>query len=182
MNEPLAQAVTIRRPTAADGAGIWRLVKRTGTLDLNSAYAYLLLAEQFGDTCRVAECRGEITGVVTAYRHPSAADTLFIWQVGVDAAMRGLGLASSLLHEALNDPACADVTRLETTISPSNGASRALFQGLTRRLGAECNILPGFGPELFPSDEGAGGHEREELYRIGPFTREAVAALPRHAS
>ena len=180
MNESLAQAVTIRRPTVEDGAGIWRLVKGTGSLDLNSAYAYLLLSHQFSGTCRVAECRGEITGVVTAFRSPTSADTLFVWQIGVDASMRGLGLASELLHELLSGDSCRGVTRIETTISPGNAASRALFRRLAQRLGTECTILPGYGPELFPAEEGGGGHEREELFGIGPFGPDAVEKLPRY--
>ncbi|GAB6040425.1 diaminobutyrate acetyltransferase [Endothiovibrio diazotrophicus] len=180
MNDALTQAVTLRRPTVEDGAAIWRLVKGTGTLDLNSAYAYLLLAHQFSDTCRVAVCRGEVVGVVTAYLHPRASDTLFVWQIGVDRSMRGLGLATALLHDLLRGEGCRAVRRIETTISPGNGASRALFQGLAKRLDTPCEILPGFGPESFPAEESTDGHEREELFRIGPFGAHALAALPRH--
>lgn len=156
---------------------MWRLVKGTGTLDLNSSYAYLLLSDQFSDTCRVAEYRGEIVGMVTGYRHPKADDTLFVWQVGVATSMRGQGVAGSLLHDLLNAEACRELTHVETTISPGNSASQALFQGLARHLDTRCQRLPGFGPECFPGEESDSGHEREELYRIGPFTRAAVTAL-----
>jgi L-2,4-diaminobutyric acid acetyltransferase len=42
-----------------------------------------------------------------------------------------------------------------------------MFRSFARRRGAEVSVSPYMGEELFPE----GGHEAEELYRIGPFDR-----------
>ena len=165
MNTQIDQSLTVRSARAEDGAALWELVKRSGTLDLNSAYAYMLLCDEFGDTCAVAEHDGEAVGFVTAFRRPRSPGTLFVWQVGVDASMRGRGLASRMLQWLLESAACAGVTHVEATISPSNAASRALFGSLAKRHKAPHRVDPGYGPELFPG----GGHEREERHRIGPL-------------
>ncbi len=49
-----ASPLFIRKPSPDDGWGIYELVKSCPPLDVNSAYAYLLLATQFRDSCAVA--------------------------------------------------------------------------------------------------------------------------------
>ena len=156
-----------RRPTAEDGAGMWSLVKDTGVLDLNSSYAYVILAEHFTDTCIVAERNGEIVGFVTAYIPPKQPDTLFVWQVGVSESERGNGLASAMLEALLARPVCAGVNYLEATVTPSNAASSALFRSFARSQGTVCTIQEGFPENIFPGDD----HEPESLFRIGPFKK-----------
>ncbi len=158
--------ITLRNARLEDGAGIWQVVKDSGVLDLNSAYMYLLLAKDFGDTCVVAEHAGRITGFVTGYRPPKRPDSIFLWQVGVDASMRGQGLGKRLLAAFLQSPGAQGATMLETTISPSNEASKALFGAIARELGVEMHVTEGFTESHFPT----GGHEAEELYLIGPYT------------
>lgn len=158
--------ITFRNARLEDGAGIWRVVRDSGVLDLNSAYMYLLLAKDFGDTCVVAEHAGKITGFVTGYRPPKRPDSIFLWQVGVDASMRGQGLGKRLLAAFLQSPGAQGATLLETTISPSNEASKALFGAIARDLGAEIRVTEGFTESHFPE----GGHEAEQLYLIGPYT------------
>lgn len=155
--------IKLRQPNIDDGAEIWRVVKESGTLDLNSAYLYLLLCKDFADTCVVAERDGRICGFVTGYRPPGRDDVIFLWQVGVDADARGRGLAKRMLASFLKGAPGARY--LETTISPSNAASQALFRGVARDLGTECAVSACFRAAQFPG----GGHEDEELYRIGPF-------------
>jgi L-2,4-diaminobutyric acid acetyltransferase len=155
-----------RRPTLADGRRVWALVKAAGTLDLNSAYLYLLLCDHFADSCVLAELDGELVGFVTAYLPPGRNDTLFVWQVGVSPAARGRGVAKGLLTELLAREACREVRWIETTVSPSNTASRALFASLARRLGTELAERPYMGEALFPP---GGGHEAEPLLRLGPL-------------
>ncbi len=155
----------IRPVRVDDGPAIWRLVRDSGTLDRNSLYAYLLLCQQFGDTCLVAETAGEVAGFVVAFRPPRDPEAIFVWQIGVAVAARGSGLASALLDRLLRQPGCRGVTRLEATVTPSNEASRALFRSLARRLGARLEVASGFGPELFAGTD----HEAEERYRIGPL-------------
>jgi L-2,4-diaminobutyric acid acetyltransferase len=163
----------IRAPRTEDGAGIWKLVRDSGVLDLNSAYLYLLLCKDFADTCRVAETEGRLVGFVTAYRPPGRPEVLFVWQIGVAVSQRGQGLGGRLLRALAGADACRGVSALETTISPSNAPSRGLFESLARRLDARISEEPCFEEEIFPEE----GHEAEPLLRIGPFTEERRAAL-----
>lgn len=163
-------APVYREPETADGARIWTLVHDAGVLDLNSSYCYLLLCAHHADTCVLAEHEGELLGFVTGYRPPKQPDTYFLWQVGVDQGARGLGLATKMALSILSREACADVRYLETTVTPSNTPSQELFQSIARRLDTECHRHPFFDASMFPDS----GHEPEELYRIGPFTRESV--------
>jgi L-2,4-diaminobutyric acid acetyltransferase len=150
-----AAAVTTRRPTAADGAGMWRVARDSGELDLNSSYAYVLLAEHFSETCRVAvvpddeAADGErVVGFVTGYRLPDDVAHLFVWQVAVDEAVRGRGVAGRML-DALVD-AAPDVTTLKTTVAEENVASRTLFVRWAARRGATIETTPLFTADQFP--------------------------------
>ncbi|MCK8514890.1 diaminobutyrate acetyltransferase [Methylonatrum kenyense] len=159
-------SIKFRSPTIADGAEMWRVVTDSGVLDPNSCYMYLLLCKDFADTCVVAEHEGRVVGFVTGYRPPTRPDAIFLWQVGVDAAMRGCGLGKRLLAAFLQSSGAAGAARLETTISPSNEASKALFASVARSIGADMTVATGFTEADFPAD---GNHEAEELYLIGPL-------------
>lgn len=167
------QNIVFRRPTVADGTEMWRIVRESGVLDLNSAYLYLLLCKDFADTCTVAEQQGHLVGFATGYRPPGREDVIFLWQIGIDTELRGQGLGSRLLAHFLRNAHPAGVSLLETTISPSNEASKALFRRIARDLGTECKTLPCFRADQFPN-----GHEAEDLFRIGPFDTAAVDRLP----
>lgn len=149
-----------------DGAAIWRLVQATGTLELNSAYFYLLFATDFGDTCLVAERGGQMAGVVIGYHPPRHADTAFVWQVGVLPEMRGHGLGLRLLQEWLELPANRECRWVTATVAADNPASLALFRRLARERRTACEELPHFRSEQFPHD-----HPAEPLLRIGPIER-----------
>lgn len=147
------------------------MVKDTGVLDLNSAYAYLLLGEHFADTSVVAELvsangQKQIIGFISAYLPPSKANTVFVWQVGVAEAGRGRGVATGMLYEIVRRSACNNVTHLDTTVGPSNDASMALFRGFAKKLGTEVTETELFSNEVFPHPD---EHEPEVLFRIGPF-------------
>ena len=57
---------------------MWRLARDGGTLDLNTSYAYLLLARDFAATSRLAVRDGEGVGFVLGYLRPAAPETLFV--------------------------------------------------------------------------------------------------------
>jgi L-2,4-diaminobutyric acid acetyltransferase len=156
--------VNLRSPTERDGARVWHLLGRTGGLERNTCYAYVLLFSDFGDTCLVAEQDGELLGFVLAYRPPARRDELFVWQIGVAPEARGTGLGTRLLDAALQQPACAGVMYLTATVSPDNEASRRTFAALARRRGVPFEIEPRFGSALF-----AQPHLDEEQVRIGPL-------------
>lgn len=156
---------SFREPSKEDGAKIWEFIKSTKTMDLNSAYAYLMLGHYFSDTCVIAEDKGAIIGFVSAFRPPQDPKTIFVWQVAVHDGYRGKGIGRKLLKELLNRDSCKSVRFLEATVSPTNIASQSLFKGLSRYLDCPCEISDCFPEELFPGS----GHEAEHTYRVGPF-------------
>jgi L-2,4-diaminobutyric acid acetyltransferase len=158
-------AITLRQPCLEDGAVMCQLVQETAPLDPNSCYAYLLLCTHFADTCVVAEDDGELVGFVSAYRPPTDRDVLFVWQVAVKSTARGKGIAKTMIRTLLDRDTCQSVTFLEATVTPSNVASQTLFRSLAKEQNARCTETCWFPPETF----GAGQHEAELLFRIGPL-------------
>ncbi|MDI4638432.1 MULTISPECIES: diaminobutyrate acetyltransferase [Halomonadaceae] len=160
----------IRKPNPDDGWGIYELVKACPPLDVNSAYAYLLLATQFRDSCAVATNEeGEIVGFVSGYVKSNASDTYFLWQVAVGEKARGTGLARRLVEAVMSRPELVDVRHLETTITPDNAASWGLFTRLADRWQAPLNSR-----EYFSTDQLGGEHDPENLVRIGPFQPDRI--------
>ncbi|GIP33170.1 diaminobutyrate acetyltransferase [Paenibacillus sp. J2TS4] len=156
----------LRKPGVEDGARIWELVRQSRVLDINSVYCYIMFCSYFSDTCVLAEREGEVKGFVTSYVLPDRPDTLFLWQIGVAESERGQGVGGMLLEELLRRDSCQAIRYLETTITPSNGPSRALFARLAERLETPIVESTGFPASLFPDK----GHEEEKLYRIGPLS------------
>ena len=161
----------IRNPHETDGGAMWRLAAESKVLDLNSSYSYLLLSTHFSETCAVAEENGAILGFASAYRIPNRPDVLFLWQIAVSESARGRGLAVSMLKWLIGREAAKDAKAFETTVTPSNAPSRALFQRLARDLDAELDIRTGFPESWFPD----AGHEREDLFHIAPLRAERLA-------
>jgi L-2,4-diaminobutyric acid acetyltransferase len=161
----MSTELRLRTARVEDGAEVWRLVRDSGGLDLNSSYAYLLVCDRFGDTCLLAETGDALAGFVMAFRPPRDPDVIFVWQIGVAASARGLGVGRKLLLGLLELDACRGVRFLETTITPSNEGSEALFRSFARHAGAETvEVSGGYPTALFPD-----GKETERLFRIGPL-------------
>jgi L-2,4-diaminobutyric acid acetyltransferase len=158
----------IETPTKADGAALWRIARDSQKLDLNSPYAYLLWCRDFADTSVVAKVDGHAVGFVIAYRRPGAPDAAVVWQVAVDAAQRGHGLAGALLDELFTRLVGQGVRHLETTITPDNKASIGLFTSFAQRWHAGLERSELFARTDFPDDREL--HEQEDLYRIGPLS------------
>ena len=147
-------------PRLEDGRDLWRIARDSGTLDLNSPYSYVLWCRDFAATSVVARAEGGICGFITGFGRPEDPGTLFVWQVAVDAAWRGRGLARRML-----DHLAAGGSRfVEATVTPGNTASDRLFASFARGRGATLRRTPLLGADLFPGD-----HEPEVLYRIGPL-------------
>ncbi|WP_105103093.1 diaminobutyrate acetyltransferase [Microbulbifer pacificus] len=165
-----APEVLLRRPVSEDGAAVHRLIGNCPPLDTNSLYCNLLQASHFSTTSVAAELSGgerdgDLAGFISGYLIPERPDTLFIWQVAVAEHGRGMGLAGRMLREILARPVCTQVRFLETTITPGNDASWALFRGLARKLNANCCDSVLFDRERHFN----GQHDSEMLLRIGPF-------------
>lgn len=165
----LAQAdaapITLRAPTAEDGAAVYELIAQCPPLDTNSMYCNLLQSSHFSDTSVAAELDEDIVGFISGYVLPMQPDTLFIWQVAVGEKARGQGLASRMLRDILQRPACQQVKYIETTITPDNRASWALFESLANKLSAQLNHSVMFDRQ----QHFAGQHETEMLVKIGPI-------------
>jgi len=176
-DKALADAdISLRKPVGEDGANLHALVRRCKPLDENSLYCNLLQCTHFADTCIAAELDGEMVGFISGYIPPKQPNTLFVWQVAVDAKARGLGLASRMLAELLERNDCDNVQYIETTITPDNDASWALFRRFAdkRRYRTETFIL--FDSRVHFS----GAHKDEHLLRIGPFNRTPVEETLSH--
>ena len=159
--DPGPDTVTLAPPRPKDGAALWQLAANSAVLDVNSSYAYLLWCRDFAATSVVAHVEGAAAGFVTGYLRPDEPDTLMVWQVAVDRAQRGRGLAGRMLAH-LADRVAPRV--LETTISPDNQASMALFGAFARDRGVPVEQRTLFDSGTFPD-----GHEPEVLFRIGPL-------------
>ncbi|MGI1849208.1 diaminobutyrate acetyltransferase [Rhodococcus sp. SJ] len=152
-----------RAPHISDGIRMWQIARDSKVLDVNSSYAYVLWCRDFAATSVVATAGDdEAVGFVSGYRRPDAPDTLFVWQVAVDQDQRGRGVAGRMLDSLWDRLTDAGVTRLETTVSPDNEASIAMFTALARRRGLRITRSELFTPSDFPDS-----HMAEDLYTIG---------------
>lgn len=153
-------------PDVGDGASLWRIARDSEVLDLNSPYSYLLWCRDFAATSAVArDPSGRPVGFVSGYRRPADPGTLFIWQVAVDEALRGQGVAGALLDglSAREAQRQGDLRCLETTIERGNTASERLFSSYAARHGASLTREVLFEPGHFP---GSDAHAAEVLHRI----------------
>ncbi len=160
-----AGGVVCRIPTPSDAAQVRPLIEECKPLDVNSTYAYLLLCSHFASTCVVAESEGRLAGFLSAYMKPDDPETLFVWQVAVSPRARGQRVGSQMLDAAFEREASRGARFVESTISPGNKASWALFESFAQRRGAAYKSADLFLPEDF----GAEAHEEECLLRIGPI-------------
>ncbi|NOV97501.1 diaminobutyrate acetyltransferase [Isoptericola halotolerans] len=154
--------LTIRRPTVDDGGGMWRVARDSGSLDLNSSYSYLLLADHFSDTCRIALLGDDVVGFVSGYRLPRDPSRYFLWQVAVDERARGRRVAGRLIDAVIDDQ--PEITSMVTTVTEDNQSSRRVFQRWSAARGATLHEAPGFEAHHFPD-----GHEAEPLLVIDGF-------------
>ncbi|MDQ6992611.1 MAG: diaminobutyrate acetyltransferase [Mariprofundus sp.] len=163
----MSNNLSFRNPVANDGPAMHALVERCKPLDVNSLYCYLILCEHFSSTCLVVEDNNEVVGFITAYIPPEKRDTLFVWQVAVDARLRGQGIAKKMIRTLLSRSNLMRTSYIEGTVNPSNEASRSLFKSLAK----DCSCA--FDEDLiFPAKMfGEGDHEQENLMRVGPVIR-----------
>ncbi|TQK43717.1 L-2,4-diaminobutyric acid acetyltransferase [Streptomyces sp. SLBN-118] len=165
---PQSEFTEIGTPRVEDGAAIWRIARDSEVLDLNSSYSYLLWCRDFAATSLVARgADGEPIAFVTGYVRPDRPEALVVWQVAVDHAHRGRGLAGVLL-DALTARVTGErgVREVETTVTPDNTASDRLFTSYAKRHDVPLDREVLFDGGLFPE----GTHQPEVLYRIGPFS------------
>lgn len=144
---------------------MFRIVEESKVLDVNSSYSYLMWSKYFHETSIVAESEDKVVGFVSGFIQPTSLDTLFVWQVAVDLDYRGLGLATKLIEQLLEQLRDDDVNYLEATVTPSNIPSSKLFKGIAEKHDTDCSISECFSEDQFPDPS----HESELTYRVGPF-------------
>jgi len=163
---PPNAGILCRPPVSADAVAIDSLVRACPPLEHNSLYAYLLIATHFAGTSAVAVQSDRCIGFVSAYRRPDDPSTLFVWQVAVDAHVRGRGVARLLLADILARPDVRDVRHIEATVAPDNRPSRRLFEAVAAERRADLRETVAF----TPADFGPADHPAEHLLRVGPLS------------
>ena len=158
------------RPTRLeDGAEAYGLVKVCPGMDLNSLYAYLMLCKEFSRTSRMAFLDDRPIGYVCGFRPPERPQAVFVWQIVVSPDAQGTGVGGKMLHDlaAVLSQTTNPISYVEATVAEDNQASRGLFGGLAKRLGAPLREEP----YIVKSHFGGHGHPAEPLIRVGPFTK-----------
>jgi len=155
--------IDYRLPSMEDGRRLWEIASDSQVLDVNSPYAYVLWCHDFAATSIVAEIDGRPIGFVTGYQRPDNTAVLMVWQVAVDHAARGNGVAATMLHKLFLRCASAGMVAMHTTISPDNEASQRLFASVAAARGLEFRRQDLFDAALFPD-----AHQPEQLYRLEP--------------
>jgi len=154
------ESIVVGPPVRGDGARMHDLADRAGGLDVNSPYAYVLWVRDFAATTAVAREGDEVLAYCLGYLRPEAPGTYFVWQIAVDPAARGQGLALRLLEEVVERCGASD---LEATVTPANAPSRRLFASFAAKRGATLTF-----EDLFEVGDFPDAHEPEQLLRVGP--------------
>lgn len=159
---------TFRKPLSTDGQPLNALVGHCPPLDTNSTYCNLLQCTHFADTSIAAvDENDKLVGFISGYIPPSRPDTLFVWQVAVDESCRGQGLAKRMLMALIERCRSEQSIRyIETTITPGNDASEALFSGTYQALNIATETMVLFSRKQHFADQ----HDDEVLWRGGPLS------------
>lgn len=159
------QNIELTVPVATQGMALHCLVAACPPLDPNSVYCNLLHCSHFAATSVAAVRDGELVGFISGYCIPARPDTLFVWQVAVADSARGQGLAGRMLDHIVGRESLAHVQFVETTVTPDNQASWALFESFAKRHGTVLERTVAFDKEQHFD----GCHDSEWLARIGPI-------------
>ncbi|GAB1267825.1 diaminobutyrate acetyltransferase [Aurantivibrio infirmus] len=157
--------IELRPPVPEDGSAVFELIRNCPPLDTNSRYCNLLQCSHFAETSVIASLDSNPVGFISAYQIPSRIDTLFIWQVAVAESARGTGLATKMILNLLDRKINRSALFIETSITPSNIASRRLFEGIAKTFETEVATSTMFDAETHFNKH----HDTEVLYRIGPL-------------
>jgi L-2,4-diaminobutyric acid acetyltransferase len=160
--DPGPSTLRCAAPGRSDGGSLHTLARLAGGLDVNSPYSYHLWCRDFARTSTVAWAGAEPVGFVTGFRRPEAPDRLFVWQVAVHPDWRGHHIGTAMLHDLVDRE--EPPRFVEATVTPSNTASRRMFEGFAAQHGAPVVDRPFLAADQFPD-----AHESEILLEIGPF-------------
>ncbi|OCM00355.1 L-2,4-diaminobutyric acid acetyltransferase [Aliarcobacter thereius] len=150
--------ITLKKPDKSNSKEIFKIIKESRTLDLNSEYLYLLLSTHFQDSCSLAFIKDELASLVLAYYLPNESKTLFIWQIATKKEFRGNNLTLKLLEDIVSRK---EINKLITTVNPNNIASSKIFEKFAKNNNSELTKSI-----LFSKDDFLNSHEDEVLFTI----------------
>lgn len=154
--------IIIDHPSVDDAGSMWELAKNT-SLDLNSSYSYLMMAEFFSDTCMIARDEDKLIAFMTGFQFKSSPDSYFVWQIAVDPDYRNQKLAQKMIYQMVKE---VDPQFIQANITTANKASINMFKIVAENYNTEFKSSRGFSEEDFPDD-----HQAEMLITIGPLRR-----------
>lgn len=177
-NDLFEDKLKLRHPQATDGYFLNQLVASCPPLDTNSVYCNLLQCQHFAETSVAAVVDDRLVGFISAYLLPNDPETLFVWQVVVDAKFRGQGVAKCMLDWLVAQPGTGSARQLITSITPDNRTSWMLFESLARDWHAQPIKEMMFERER----HFAGHHDDEYLLRIAPLPDRSQGSIARFYS
>ena len=154
--------ITFRKPKARDGLAIWKIIQSCPPLDTNSKYCNVLQCDLFSDTSVLACMDGKPIGWLSAFREPKDDNALFVWQVAVLPASRGKAVGAQLLRHLFFNERLQTISRLRTTITRENHASRAMFLQFSDNYGGHAYETECYDERLHFD----GSHQSEYLLTI----------------
>lgn len=131
-------AITLRPARERDAAAVTALAASCPPLDGYQLHQYSIFLRHFGDWCWVSDRDNEgethaLAGYVVAMPTTTSPDTVFLWEIAVDPALRGESLAQQLVAQVETRARERGFARVELTVDPTNAPSLRLFERLAYR-------------------------------------------------
>lgn len=128
--------VVIRNARDDEASAIQALARQCPPLDVHTAFSYWVVTRYQQGLCLVAEQDDSLVGFLTA---TGTTDTnlLYVWQIGVNQAHRGTGLAERLLDRLVAQATALGFRSMQVSIADNNAASLAVFSRLAARRESE---------------------------------------------
>lgn len=115
------------RPICVDDyAAVYELMLATDNIDKHTPYTLWQAATFDSSLFWVATEDSQVAGYV--FGRVVSADTVFLWQIAVDANHQGKRVGNQLVHAFIESAQSQGFKKLTTTISKGNTASERLFQ------------------------------------------------------
>lgn len=138
----------IRAAREGDLCSIRCIVDAIRDLDKHTTYTYWVARKMFPELFLVADIKEQVVGFTFGVQKN---DCVFLWQVGVLENFRHHGIASRLIHEFINQAKQRGAVEMLVTISPSNRASKRVFESVAKDSNSELLLVGSTEPyDLFP--------------------------------
>lgn len=117
----------IRNFTSEDIDKIRQFVYLCKPLTLHTPYTYWVLSTYFSDSCFILEHKGKIIGYVSSVKSTAIADTLFLWQIGIEERFREKTYSQQLIGKVVETARKQNCKFLQFTIELDNKVSLQTF-------------------------------------------------------